>query len=142
METNQINRELNGINEFIGTFACDQLNLKKKLPRPFALVINTDKISERGEHWTAIFAQINGEPEYFDSFGFPPLIKEVQMFLDLNCSNHWYYSSNSIQHPFSMTCGQFCIKFIKHRHYGNDLKSFISKFCSTTAHNDDILFEM
>lgn len=142
METNQINYVLSNTPYFIGTFACDQLPLKKITHRPFSLVINTDKKNETGEHWTAIFVPPQGEPEYFDSFGFPPLIRSVQEFLETNSTNYWIYSANSIQHPFSMSCGQFCISFIKHRTRGMGFKSFISKFSDDTNKNDNIVRKM
>lgn len=139
METNQINFALNHLPSFIGTFACDQLPLRKINSRPFSLVINTDKKTDSGEHWTAIYVPSNGEPEYFDSFGFPPLIGTVQNFLEKNSSSHWMYSANSIQHPFSMSCGQFCTAFIKHRSNGKNYQSFISMFSNDTTKNDIIL---
>ena len=142
METRQIDQELKLYPSYVGTFACDQLYFRSPLPRPFALVINTDGIRNHGEHWTAIYAPREGEPEYFDSFGFPPLIANVQRFLDVNCQKSWYYSSNSIQHPFSMSCGQYCIKFIKHRIQGKSFKSFISNFFEESSVNDTILEKM
>lgn len=142
METNQINYALQHFPSFIGTFACDQLPLIRINKRPFSLVINTDKKTESGEHWTAIHVPARGEPEYFDSFGFPPLIKTVQDFLGTNSDVFWTYSANSIQHPFSMSCGQFCTTFIKYRISGKSYQSFISIFSQDTSKNDIILRKM
>ena len=49
---------------FIGVFARDQLPKKIKFPSSF--IINTDKSNEPGEHWLAIFYDINGVCEFFD----------------------------------------------------------------------------
>lgn len=142
METNQINRELSNTPNFLGTFAADELYCRGSLRRPFSLVVNTDTTHQPGEHWTAIFAPSYGPAEYFDSFGFPPLIQTVQRFLDINSSKCWYYSSNSIQNPLSISCGQYCIKFIKHRSQGKSFESFISKFLIASNRNDAILEEL
>lgn len=139
METDQINRNLSHIPFFLGTFGWDELETKYAVKRPFAIVINTDRISQRGEHWTAVFGPEDGEPEYFDSFGFPPLIQKVQEFMDVNCKKKWIFSNNSIQHPDTTSCGRYCIEFILHRSKGSSFKNFISKFSRDTMLNERML---
>ena len=68
---------------FRGVFACDQLP-KQYMPRPSALVINTDPADKPGQHWVAIYITRDGVGEYFDSYGKGTNIPQIE---------HWFIKS-------------------------------------------------
>ena len=138
MNTSEINHILSEINFFIGTFPCDYL--PKLIPfRPCSMIVNTDSASESGEHWTAIILLDENRAEYFDSFGFPPLVPKVQQYLNEKAVNGIEYSSKTMQHPESIACGLYCIEFIKWRSLNFSYHCFISNFSENLAANDSIL---
>lgn len=124
MNTHQINKELRHVRMFRGTFARDRL--PKRLPRPFAIVVNTDSQVEAGEHWVAIYAPKKGRCEYFDPMGWPPPHKLIISYLN-SLSKKFIYCCQPLQGATSNKCGRFCIAFIKARQtisYQNFINGF------------------
>ncbi len=136
MNTSEINNELRHIKCFIGTFARDRLPSLTSLP--VGLIVNTDKASDSGQHWIAIYIDKNGRGEYFDSFGFPSLHIDIINFLSLN-TNRWQYSCHMLQHASAKTCGNYCIFYIKLRCNGFSQCQFIQLFTNITLINDKIV---
>lgn len=93
MEASEINEQLKNYPKLVETFARTQI--PKKLSRSHGMVVNTDPSWKQGEHWVSIFIDENGYGEYFDSFGFPPLKKEVISFLSKNCVGMRYINSSA-----------------------------------------------
>ena len=85
METQEINRLLIDEKNYIGTFARELLLNCLPLKRKCGLIINTDTHDLPGKHWIAIYLGENGGREYFDSYGLPPLQKELIDFMRKNC---------------------------------------------------------
>lgn len=85
MDTSEINKSLKRYSIFRGAFACDQI--PKLKTRPVAYIVNTDRAQRSGEHWTAIMLLDNNRGEYFDSFGFPPLVPDVQEYVKTYCTS-------------------------------------------------------
>jgi hypothetical protein len=137
MDERTINQIL--INEkcFIGTFARDLLPYKVKGNK--ALIANTDPSSKPGEHWIAIIIKDDGTGDYFDSYGLPPMHKEFLQFLNKNCPNGWTYNSLTLQCFSCMTCGHYCIAYIKFRCNGYSYCDFVSHFSNNKYLNDDIV---
>lgn len=88
---------------------------RNRLPRffhrPCALIVNTDKFGGPGEHWVAIWLDRNGQGEYFDSFGAPPVFEEVEKFLKSNCTNY-NYNRIMYQDVTSAMCGVYVLYYI------------------------------
>lgn len=136
MHTLEINRALQNIKCFGGTVARNRI---PKPPRkPIAFVVNTDSIEEPGEHWVTILLLPNEKGEYFDPFGFPPLIKDIQMYLNEHCSNGLTYNSRTVQHCDSHKCGEFCVAFLNLRQT-HSFEETMQLFCGQTKHNDQLL---
>ena len=57
--------------------ALDQL---EKPTFPFAYVINSDPSSEPGEHWVAVYFDKRGRGEYFDSYGLPRTLIDLDSY--------------------------------------------------------------
>jgi hypothetical protein len=136
MDTKQIYNHLKSIKNFIGVFARDRL--PSKVNYPCSLVANSDKASEPGTHWIAIVIDENGIGEYFDSFGLPPMYVEFIDFLNNN-SKQYFYNERFLQCLTCITCGQYCIAYIKLRYNGYTSKEFIKLFSNDQYVNDKII---
>ena len=77
--------------------------------------MNTDPISEPGQHWVSLFIDHDNYAEYFDSFGLPPLYSEIFDCLENNKIGMLFYNSIQIQGVTSKTCGNYCVLFVKLR---------------------------
>ena len=139
MNTLEINRVLKSNKSFLGTFPCDVIKLLPYSIRSKGLIVNTDPKGEKGEHWTAIWFNACGSAEYFDSFGFPPLIDSVREFMEERSAGHFVYNSKTLQHPFATSCGQYCIYFIQSRSADTSYKAFVKKFSTNLTLNEEIL---
>jgi hypothetical protein len=142
MDTSEINYHLKLLSQFdcfIGAFARDQL--PEIHSTPCGLILNTDPINKPGEHWVAIYINKSGFGEYFDSYGFPPLHKDIIIFLNKFCPKGWCHNTFMLQSINSLTCGLYCIFYIKTRCLGYSYCHFIRLFTNKTFINDKIVIE-
>ena len=113
---------------FHGVFPID--NLPFAVPHyPFFMIVNTQAHNLPGEHWIAIFIDVNRRGDIFDSFALPPsnmLLRWMNRFTRSFTSNRFTY-----QHPLSSTCGAFTLYFVLHRLHNSD--------CMTEAFTTDIV---
>ena len=119
---------------FRGVFACDQLP-KQCIPRPSALIINTDPADKPGQHWVAIYITRDGVGEYFDSYGQLPTLPQIQHFLRKN-TKYSIFNRRHLQGAFSTVCGQYVIFFLLHRCRGLSMDKIIKLFSSDSMDND------
>lgn len=99
-------------------------------------VANTHPASKPGEHWVAFYFP----PEedtcwYFDSYGFPPLKKSFERFMESNVSD-WTFNSQWLQDSRSQLCGHYCIFFAVHACRGMSMKSIVQLFDVNKTFND------
>lgn len=127
MNTSQIMRAMKGEKLFIGVFPCDKIPAFKV----GGVIINTQPSSEPGQHWVALFLPGDGSGQYMDSFGFPPMIKEIILFISQHCPRGCIYNSVAIQRLTSEECGRFCTSFLKCKFRNESFQHIISKFNST-----------
>ena len=118
---------------FGGVFSCDEI--PKTTQRPVAYVINTKKVSEAGEHWQVILLHEDGIGEFFDPFGLPPDVDEISLYLDTECDG-WGYLPISLQHLFAVSCGLYCINFIRARQSGLTYAQVINQFSKDPTYNE------
>jgi hypothetical protein len=137
MNTFQINFLLEKFDCFIGVYPRNLLPRKPIKIRPCALIINTDKSTEPGEHWVALYLSKNTYAEYFDSFGFSPNHIEIIKFLQRNKIKKIVYNTNQLQSLTSLTCGAYCVLFVKFRFSNLNFCDLIN-FFSTNSENNDI----
>ena len=64
--------------DFIAVLARDQL--PSKISWPSSLIVNTDNITMRGEHWLAFYFTKNGNCFFFDPLGFSPKYHNFEIF--------------------------------------------------------------
>lgn len=134
MQTHEINDALNFFENFVGTFACDQLP-ETPIPQCCGLVINTDPASEPGQHWVAVFIT-EQKAIYFDSFALPPLQQSILEFIEQQAPGGYSWNKTVLQAPVSVKCGQFCVAFLKAMLSGQSYGSFIQQFTRDTIVND------
>jgi len=135
MDTITINKSLSNTPGFIGTFPRDKLPKLTSVPCSF--IANTDNSDAPGQHWVAIFIDEEGFGEYFDSYGLPPMHQE---FIDfLNNLKGWFYSSKQLQCLTCVTCGHYCVAYIKMRSSGIIYNEFIRQFTNNPIANDKLI---
>ena len=122
---------------FRGVFASDELP-KRQLPRPSALVVNTDPSTEPGQHWVGIFITKDGEGEYFDSYGQPPFLKSFETFFR-NHSDGTRFNRQRLQGPFSTVFGQYTLFYLLHRCRGMSMNAITRHFSTDLNYNDVVV---
>ena len=128
--------ECQKLENFIGVFARDQLPVKIKWPS--SLIVNTDKINEKGEHWIGIFFDINGRYDFFDPLGFSPKYHNFDGFIKENCVNY-YFNDRRVQDLLSKNCGYFCCLFILKRNQNYTFLRFLKLFFTDYNLNDKLI---
>ncbi len=136
MNTLQINTFLSKYSCFLGTFSRDFLPRKYIRKRPCALIVNTDESTKPGEHWISLFLTKSNKAEYFDSFGFYPLHKEIYKFLEINRIKTLVYNTEQLQDYSSKTCGAYCVLFVKFRCLNLSFCDVINLFSTNRINND------
>ena len=137
MDTKTINKLLRNTRYFIGTFACNKL--PKKFPKPALFIVNTDPADKPGEHWIGLYVNHKGNGEYFDSFGLPPLNKDIINFLIENCRNGFVYNPRTLQCLDCISCGHYCVVYVKNRSNGKTFCDFINLFTTNQFKNESIV---
>ena len=137
MNTYQIDkilkRELGDI--FLGVFARDQLP-RGRLPRKWAMVVNTHPSTRPGEHWVAFYVEDN-VCEYFDSYGLPPPLDFEHYMKQRGLT--YVFNNCLLQDYFSFVCGQYCIYYLYHRNKGESMTSILTKLKERGDKNDSIV---
>ncbi len=136
MNTLEINKYLKDFSQFKGTYPKDLL--PKIYGLPIGIVINTDSSDEPGEHWVAVYIDRNGIGEYFDSFGLPPLHKEITDFMHENCPQGWLYNTITFQSMYSQTCGNYCVLYLSSKFKGMNFNEFTVIFNHSPDLNDKL----
>ena len=93
-----------------GIYPRDKLPRYIAKSRPVAIIANTHKHFQTGEHWVAFFFNKDGRAVFFDSYGEPPRYPEFTTFL-INNSMSYVYNTQRIQ-GFDKTCGIYCLFFL------------------------------
>ena len=137
MFSTQINKLLENVPSFIGTYPRDKLPPIRTLPA--SLIVNTDPSDKPGEHWVAIHFEETAE--YFDSYGLPPYHKEICEYLERNSPDGNIIMNHvTLQTPgFSITCGHYCCLFVIFNQRGLDFEEMIAFFSRNTFVNDVIV---
>jgi hypothetical protein len=140
MNTSQINHVLKKCKFFGGAVPCDKIPTKFK--KPIIFIINTDPISEKGEHWTALAITKKGRGLFFCPFGFFPIAPALLSYLDKRCKRSLVYSCKSIQHTSSSLCGLYCIDFVLKLSKRWSYERFLKQFSTNTIDNDRLVLRL
>ena len=106
---------LRNTHNFLGFFACNELESLCVIKSPSYLIVNTDHSAQPGSHWIAM--RIGKTTfEIFDSLklsaSYP---KQIIQFIKCYSISHTIYVSPVLQAPYSYACGLFCVYFILYR---------------------------
>ena len=109
MDTKQILCTLRYVRSFLGVFPSDLLPLS--VSQFGTVIINADPHTEKVSHWlTVYFRPKSASAYYFDSYGFVPLVPDIQAFIRRN-STVSNYNKIQLQGLTSNVCGKYCCLF-------------------------------
>lgn len=137
--SDQLFNKLYYFKTFLGVFSRD--NLPKITSFPCSLIMNTDPENKPGQHWVAIYINENEFGTYFDSYGYAPLNREFEIFLNNYCKS-WTFNPIMLQGFNSYTCGEFCVLFVLLMSMGFGLLDIIHLFSTDFKTNDKIVKEI
>ena len=139
MDEPTIHNLLKRVRNFVGTFPRDLM--PNKIDYNYGLIVNTDPHYKQGQHWVAIYKDDYGNCEYFDPYGMPPYINEFIEFLSNNCENIINWSGRQLQCIDCITCGYYCVEYMKYRCNGYSLCDVYNSFTNNPYINDIIVRE-
>lgn len=149
MNTNQIKRIL------LADVFVRRAHIVRVLPRDYlptyidrqkvaVFIINTDTSDRPGSHWIGLFYDGVGRFHYFDSFGLPPLHRDIVTFIEHNSSTPFLYNSRTLQDVLSDTCGLYAIYFILIKCRGGTMQRVLIPFTSSHRQfvNDRVIWRL
>lgn len=115
---------------FRGVFPRDKLPFSTTINNnASAYIINTGHSSGQGEHWVCVwFNGVNGQVEYFDSFGLPPTIVAIQNFITRNSVYPLKYNQRLCQSLVSSACGLYVLFYVLMKSRGASLRRVQQSF--------------
>jgi hypothetical protein len=138
MDSTHIDKVLRkvGKDTFYGVYPCDQLPKITRLPA--LLVVNTDPAHRGGQHWIAMYINVDRTGELFDSLAETPPKKEFLEYMNNNC-DRWTSSVKQLQSAVSSFCGNYVVVYSILRLRGLSLRNIEKQFSSDTGLNDYIV---
>lgn len=127
-----------------GVFASDQLPMTP-IKRPAFFIANTEPHTSTGRHWIAIYIPRYGVIEFFDSFGKKPHNRHFTAFLKTHSKRgrNFFFNIKRLQSNFTLTCGHWCLMFLRKRCAGQTMKKFVGEFSDTNfCGNDKKILQM
>ena len=121
----------------VGVYAANTLPSGPRKRKPCAYIVNTDRSYLPGSHWNVIYFDINGEVDFFDSYGRPPP-KDFSTLL----GDSYNYQEHFIQHPLSSACGQYCIFYVFQRSRGLSMEEILSLFDKDNTLLNDVIVNL
>ena len=122
-----------------GTIAFNEK--PKKITRPSAYIINTQNRDKDGEHWLALYFNLNGDVDFFDSYGLGPSFYGLEKYL-LKSSNKCNYNTIALQGLESHYCGLYCVLFVLFKCQKKTFLNFLNNFSYNTFDNDKEIEKM
>jgi len=119
---------------FKGVYARDMLPQFPQTFKKSFYVINIDPKHMPGSHWVVVYFD-NGKGFYFDSFGVPPIHRDIIQFLEKASS--YRYNDRIIQHVNGITCGLYCVFVILHLSKGYSIQYVLNSFESNRSYVND-----
>lgn len=136
MDTQEIKHFMRRINLNIESNVFSANTLPMFVQLPVYLISNLDPNFKPGSHWVAIYIDVNGIGEYFDSFGRKPQGYH-KMFLDRN-TKKWFYNHNQLQSYLSSVCGKYCLVYLYLKMKNVKMHDFLNVFSNVNMMQNDI----
>ena len=142
MLESELNKHLEKVENYIGSFARNELHQIKIKTIPTFLVINWDTRQSHGTHWIAL-AVYQNEIYICDSLGginpSSTLPIELIDYLNILTNHRQIFMTKQLQSINSEFCGQYCVLFIKQMSENNSFCQFLSMFTRDKHRNDSIV---
>ncbi len=145
-KTSFINKTLENVSSYLGTFACDKITSLPKRDSLVSLIINLDKAEDPGSHWTALSIKRKGYKKscyFYDPLGSPCTNNHI-----LEIVKHYksiQHNNQQVQAITSRYCGIYCIAFVLFMDKGGEsIESFNNMFVKSDyllSHNDKIVVQ-
>ena len=108
--------------------------LPEILPHEKAIVVNTDPHDQPGAHWVCLYVT-SPVVEYFDSYGLPPLHRDIQDFIRRH--GEGIHNPHVYQDLNTDVCGQYCVYYLHQRHKGGKtVRDWILPWKGTSLQRD------
>ena len=131
MNTSQINSILRNDRAtqrgYLGAFSWDII---PDMDDGASCVCNTDCSARGGSHWGS-YNIINGDLEFFDSYGQHPSAYQTLPSKGIN-----RYNTKVLQSFDSGVCGQWVCYYLLHRYRGYSMEDIVSRFGDDLHEND------
>ena len=134
--------------EFVNVYSMDNIDyelIKQRLSQGKAscCIVNTSRASEKGEHWVGIHFSSQGDCEYFDSFGLPPIQRGVQRLCELSPSGYYDWNeAGPVQDALDnngIACGYHVLFFLHVKHEtGLSLHEIVHKYYTDSLSTNDL----
>lgn len=115
------------------------IDLPKFDTLPAIIVLNTDKLTGKGEHWCVANFLPNNACEFFDPYGILPCFHDFDKILYKRCSSI-YYNSHRVQGLFPV-CGHHCLFYILQRYWGNTPATVLNMYSKDLIRNDLMVYK-
>ena len=136
----QINNYLKNVKSFRGTFPLNKIPKFKTFPS--SVIVNSQTDEYPGAHWLAVYINEKKQIFYFDSFGLGIIEYRIHKSLS-QYNNKYVYNKVCIQDVSSISCGLYCIAFIKKCTSETSFNNFINKFSNVNLlTNENIVLKM
>lgn len=139
MDEQEIKCAMEAYPQFLGVYARDEIPIK--VSGPTGLIVNTDNRSNPGAHWVAIYVNIKGEGELFDSLASQDVLTSFKEWMETNTTS-FLFPLIPIQSSISKLCGVYCIAFLALRFENWSFSNIINCFAHNPLKNDLFLFNI
>jgi hypothetical protein len=142
---NLLSRDSSTKNLFFGFLSPDtSINIEHF---PALVIINTDEITGRGEHWCVAFYRNRNVCEFFDPLGFSPNNKNLGYNLVPNlfenCLKKIEFNKKQVQAFDAETCGHHCVYFSFLRANNIPMLTILNNYYTNEpAQNDSKVFSI
>lgn len=99
--------------------------------RPSITILNYDPCDKPGSHWVCVYVSIDGNIEFFDSYGMESMNKALQEKL-LGADKMLIHNRIQLQ-GFSTVCGQYCLAYALLRTRGYTMHEIVDIFQMTDS---------
>jgi hypothetical protein len=123
---------------FKGFAMRDTTILPRTNEKPALYILNTDTEKGVGQHWCVAFYEKN-QCEFFDSFGMPPQIYNLENVLRTRDTKQYKYNHIPVQAITSITCGHHCLYFAFHRCRGFSMKDILTRYDENNQSKNDAM---
>ena len=108
---------------------------------PVGYVLNTDPCDRPGEHWVVVFLDRDGQGEYFDSYGLPPVSPRITRWLT-ETTRRWTWNPQTLQSDSTAVCGQYCLYYALQRARDVPMSQIVSLFEGPPSDNDVMVYDV